>query len=98
MPRKRIESKRKRRDDVLSRPDGWLVFLLGWCANEDSMGRHQPFFESMEDMREYYFENKARVIAEMGNTTDFWAWHKFEEHDRDNCDYCQVHKDMMLES
>jgi len=90
MPRKRIESKRRRRDDVLSRPDAWLVFYLGWCANEDELGRHEPFFSTIEDMRQYYFENRSRVIDEAGGGgTDFWAYHAFEEHDRANCDYCQ---------
>jgi len=89
MPRKRIESKRKRRDDVLSRSDGWLVFFLGWCCNEDNLNRHEPFFQSIDEMREYYFENKSRIFEEMGNTTDFWAWHKFEEHDRAHCEHCK---------
>jgi hypothetical protein len=91
MPKRRIESKLKRRDDVLSHPGGWLVFLLGWSYNGPTSNRPEPFFESIEDMRQYYFDNRERVLAEMGNTTDFWAWHQFEPHDRQVCEYCRQH-------
>lgn len=87
MPRKRIESKH-RRDDVLTRPDGWLVFWLGWTFNKYGPDLTESFFESIEDMRQYYFANKSRVIEAMGSI-DFWAWHKFEPHDRANCEFCQ---------
>jgi hypothetical protein len=87
MPRRRIESKLKRRDDVLSHPGGWLVFLLGWSYNGPTSNRPEPFFESLEDMKQYYFDNRQRVLAEVGE--DSWAYHAFEPHDKGACEYCQ---------
>jgi len=86
MPRKRIESKRKRRDDVLVQPGGFLLFWCGWVYNTHPPNRPEPFFESIEDMEQYYFENRERVLAEVG--TESWAYHAFEEHDRANCEFC----------
>lgn len=86
MPRKRIESKVRQRNDVLARPNAWILFWLGWCYNEDP--GHEPYFESIEEMRTYYFENKERVLQSVG-MIDCWAYHAFEEHDRSNCDYCK---------
>jgi len=86
MPRKRIASKARQKDDVLSDPDGWLVFWLGWSYNEDPPNR-EPFFKSLEDMETYYWENRERVLAEV--STESWAWHKFEDHDRAHCETCQ---------
>jgi len=89
MPRKRLSSK-QRRDDVLSEPDGWLLFWAGWVYNKPP-NRPDGFFGSIEDMKRYYQENKSRIIHEMGDTTDFWAFHAFEPHDWANCGYCQHH-------
>lgn len=89
MPRKRIESKRRRKDYVLVHSDGWLLFWLGWTYNTHPPNRLEPFFETIEDMRQYYLENRSRTFEEMGSTNEFWAWHKFEDHDRAACEYCQ---------
>ena len=84
MPKKRVSSKQKRRDDVLSEPGGWLLFWAGPVYN-------RGFFGSMDEMKQYYFDNKTRVIHELGGTTDFWAFHAFEPHERANCAYCRQH-------
>lgn len=89
--KKRIEAKRQRKADVLAQPGAWLLFWLGWSFNTQPPNRPEPFFESIGAMKKYYLENKSRVIDAMGDTTDFWAWHAFEEHDRANCEYCQTH-------
>jgi len=87
MPRKRIESKR-RRDDVLAHSDGFLLFWCGWSFNTRPT-RPEPIFENIEDMKRYYFENRERVLREVG--MESWAYHTFEDHDRANCEFCQIH-------
>ena len=78
MANRRMDTETKQKD-VLSLPGGWLVFHMGWTANEPTPAHaHErgPFFDSIADMRTYYLANRDRVLEEVG--MECWAFHAFE--------------------
>jgi len=81
--RKRVINKAK--DPLAIHPDAWLVLFAGMVFNEREPGN--PAFRSLTAVREYWGDNRIKLVDRF---YDSWAWHMFEEHDKENCEYCKA--------